>query len=254
VAGWKTTIAAPTPFAPTYRTCASSWHGSSSKPATVNRKLASLASLYRWAADGGQAKQDPTRHVSGIAQQATAPKALSGEQTVTKILRKAHQADNRRDIALLELLSATGLRVSEVAALTVEDVAIGEQSGWVTVRSGKGRRQRRVPINAKARRCLHDYLAEREALPGVDALFLTARGTPMSSYAVWYTVKKYAAQAGLENVTTHSFRHTVGTRLVRDPNVDLVTAAAFLGHARLDTSARYSQPSDDDLARAAERV
>jgi site-specific recombinase XerD len=85
-------------------------------------------------------------------------------------------------------------------------------------------------------------------------LFLTARSTPISSYAVWYTVKKYAAQAGLADVTTHSFRHSVATRLVRDPNVDLVTAAAFLGHARLDTTARYSQPSDDDLAQAAERV
>jgi site-specific recombinase XerD len=115
-------------------------------------------------------------------------------------------------------------------------------------------RQRRVPINAKARRCLHEYLEERAAPVGVQALFVTARGSPMSAYAVWYTVKKYAAQAGLENVTTHSFRHTVGTRLVRDPHVDLVTAAAFLGHARLDTTARYSQPNDDDLTRAAERV
>jgi integrase/recombinase XerD len=139
VAGWKTTIAAPIlvrayvsdvrqflawfeqhtgePFALLAVTeyDVRAWRdtlAAKSKPATVNRKLASLASLYRWAADSGQAKQDPTRHIGGIAQQATAPKALS-EQTVTKIMRKVHQADNRRDIALLELLAATGLRVSD---------------------------------------------------------------------------------------------------------------------------------------------
>ncbi len=225
----------------------------SARPATVNRKLAALSTLFRWAIETDRARQDPTRFVNGVAQQATAPKALS-EQAVTRILRKVHLANSARDTALLELLAATGLRVSEVAALTTGDVTIGERGGWVVVRSGKGRRQRRVPVNAKARRAMNRYLAERNAPEGTGALFLTERGAPMSAWAIWYTVKKYAAQAGIDNVTTHSWRHTVATRLVRDPNVDLVTAAAFLGHARLDTTARYSQPSEDDLAQAAERV
>jgi site-specific recombinase XerC len=112
-----------------------------SKPASVNRKLASLSSLYRWATENGEAAQDPTRHVGGIAQQMTAPKALS-EQALTKIMRKVHQAGNPRDVALLELLAATGLRVSEVAALTVGDISIGERNGWLVVRSGKGRKER----------------------------------------------------------------------------------------------------------------
>ena len=73
----------------------------------------------------------------------------------------------------------------------------------------------------------------------------------MTSYAIWGLVKKYAAEAKVEHVTPHSFRHTVATRLVRNPNVDLVTAAAFLGHSRLDTTARYSQPNAEDLEKAA---
>lgn len=76
----------------------------------------------------------------------------------------------------------------------------------------------------------------------------------MTPYAIWYTVKKYAAQAGVENVSPHTFRHTVATRLVRNPNVDIVTAATFLGHSRLDTTARYSRPSDEDLENAAEEI
>ncbi len=76
----------------------------------------------------------------------------------------------------------------------------------------------------------------------------------MTTYAIWYTVKKYAAQAGVENVSPHTFRHTVATRLVRNPKVDIVTAATFLGHSRLDTTARYSRPSDEDLEHAAEEI
>ena len=64
-------------------------------------------------------------------------------------------------------------------------------------------------------------------------------------------MKKYARLAEVEGVTPHTFRHSVATRLVRDPQVDMVTAATFLGHSRLDTTARYSRPSEDDLARAA---
>jgi len=132
----------------------------------------------------------------------------------------------------------------------VRDVELNERSGWAVVRQGKGRRRR----HAQARRVLREYLEGRGFPPADAPLFPSPRGGAMTSFAVWYTVRKYAALAGVEGVTPHTFRHTVATRLVRDPNVDLVTAAAFLGHSRLDTTARYSRPSEEDLARAAERL
>jgi site-specific recombinase XerD len=221
------------------------------KPATVNRKLASLSALYRWAGETGQSERDPTRYVHGIKQQPVAPKAMS-KQDLTRILRAARKG-NKRDAALLEFLAATGLRASEVAGLTVGDVALNERSGWVTVR-GKGRKQRRVPIHAQARRALSEYLEERDDPTSDEPLFLSQKGGAISSYAVWYTVKKYAALAEVEDVTPHTFRHTVATQLVRDPEVDLVTAATFLGHSRLDTTARYSQTSAEDLEEAADRL
>jgi len=221
------------------------------KPATVNRKLASLSALYRWAGETGQSERDPTRYVNGIKQQPVAPKALS-KQDLTRILRAARK-DNKRDTALLEFLAATGLRASEVAGLTVSDVELNERSGWVTVR-GKGRKQRNVPLHARGRRALSEYLKERGDPAGDEPLFLSQKGGAITPYTVWYTVKKYAALAKVEGVSPHTFRHTVATQLVRDPEVDLVTAATFLGHSRLDTTARYSQPSAEDLEEAANRL
>ncbi|MBN1812639.1 MAG: tyrosine-type recombinase/integrase, partial [Anaerolineae bacterium] len=137
----------------------------------------------------GQAERDPTRYVNGIKQQPVAPKALN-KQDLTRILRAARK-DNKRDAALLEFLAATGLRASEVAGLTVGDVALNKRSGWVTVR-GKGRKQRNVPVHARARRALSEYLEERDAPAGDEPLFLSQKGGAISPYAVWYTVKKYA--------------------------------------------------------------
>jgi site-specific recombinase XerD len=221
------------------------------KPATVNRKLAALSALYRWAGETGQSERDPTRYVNGIKQQPVAPKAMS-KQDLTRILRAAHK-ENKRDAALLEFLAATGLRASEVTGLTVDDVELNERSGWVTVR-GKGRKQRKVPLHVRARRALSEYLEERDDPAGDEPLFLSQKGGAITPYTVWYTVKKYAALAKVEGVSPHTFRHTVATQLVRDPEVDLVTAATFLGHSRLDTTARYSQPSAEDLEEAARRL
>lgn len=229
-------------------------------PATVNRKLAALSTFFRWAVEGKLVTSDPTVNINGIEQQAMAPKALS-EAAMNKILRKAKEGGNLRDHALLELLAATGLRASEAAGLTIGDLALGERSGWVTVRMGKGRRRRKVPVHLRARKALNAYLEQEQlnepitrAAHAADPLFRSRAGEPLTSYALWYTVKKYARLAEVEGVTPHTFRHTVATRLVRDPETDLVTAATFLGHSRLDTTARYSQPGEEDLTYAAQRM
>ena len=118
------------------------------------------------------------------------------------------------------------------------DLALGERSGWVTVRLGKGRRRRRVPIHLRARRALSVYLEQEHlaepmdrAARAAEPLFRSRAGEPLTSYALWYTVKKYACLAEVEGVTPHTFRHSVATRLVRDPEVDMVTVATFLGIA-----------------------
>ena len=222
------------------------------KPATVNRRISSLKTFFAFAIERGLCESDPTRRLKGLAQQALAPKALA-EEDVRRILRRARK-DNLRDWAILELLAATGLRVSEASALIRADLAFVGKGGWVTVRMGKGKKNRRVPLNERAAEVLKEFL-EAEAGAGESApLFSSRLKKPMTAYAIWGVVKKYAAEAGVAQVTPHSFRHTVATRLVRNPQVDLVTAATFLGHSRLDTTARYAQPSEADLAKAAETL
>lgn len=225
------------------------------KPSTVNRKLAALSALFRWAVETGKVQRDPTTHVEGLEQQSLAPKALN-EADMARILRKTRLSGNLRDSALLELLAATGLRASEIASLRVRDLDLGERHGWVTVHApnAKRRKQRRVPVKVKARRVVQEYLKSRGKLAPGDPVFPSQKGGPMTPYTVWYTVKKYARLAGVKDVSPHSFRHTVATQLVRDPETDLVLAAAYLGHSRLHTTARYSQPSEEELAEAAERL
>jgi integrase/recombinase XerC len=233
------------------------------KPATVNRKLAALSTCFTWAQEVLALDHDPTKHVNGLRQQRTAPQALS-ERELKRLLRKVRTEGTKRDIALLELLAATGLRVSEVAELRVGDLELQPRSGWVTVREGKGRKRRRVPVHARARRALRVYFVERDLLTDVDAtvdeapettpVFLSRTGERLSAYAIWYTVKKYARLAKIAGVTPHTFRHTVATRMVRNPEIDMVTAATFLGHTRLETTARYSQPNEDNLSTAAEEL
>jgi integrase/recombinase XerD len=91
-------------------------------------------------------------------------------------------------------------------------VTSNERGGWVTVRSGKGRKQRRVPIHAKAREVLQEYLDTWSPESAGEPLFLSQKGGGMMPYAIWYTAKKYAEQASVVDVSPHTFRHTVATR------------------------------------------
>jgi len=107
------------------------------KPATVNRKLSSLSMFCRWARREGLMEGDPTDEVSGVEEVTGAPRALAHHELLS-LLRTVDRARKPRDIAIVEVLANTGLRVGELAALTLDDVELFERSGWVTVRSGKG--------------------------------------------------------------------------------------------------------------------
>ena len=167
------------------------------------------------------------------------------------MLREVHKGGKRRDVALIEVLANTGLRVGELADLTLEDVEISERKGMVTVRSGKAAKYRQVPLNSDARRAVSSYLVVRPQSTETY-LLLGQRDEPLTPSGIWRVVKKYGQRAGLDT-SPHTLRHTFGTRLVRS-GTDLVTVAAMMGHESLDTTAIYSQPTAEDMAEAVEKL
>jgi integrase/recombinase XerD len=162
------------------------------------------------------------------------------------------QSSNKRDLAILQLLRHTGIRVGELTALRLGDVTLSERKGQLVVRSGKGSKYRVVPLNADARKALNDYLAVRPKSTS-DFLFLGRRSDGLSERSVEKIVLKYAQQAGLEDVSPHTLRHTFGKSAL-DAGVDLVTVSRLMGHERLETTAIYTTPSPQDLERAVARL
>jgi site-specific recombinase XerD len=126
----------------------------------------------------------------------------------------------RNGISLLwGLLSNTGLRVGELAQLTLGDIELSLRKGLVTVRSGKRVKYRQVPLNVDARRALEEYLPVRPSGEG-ECLFIGQRGGGLTPPAIWRVVKRYGKHAGLA-ISPHTLRHTFGTRLARSKDVDL---------------------------------
>ena len=209
-------------------------------PSTVNKTMAALDDFYTWR---GLGKANVKRQELA----ARAPRALS-PRAMTRYLRAVEASPSARDRAIALLPFYAGLRVSEVAALDVDDVQMSARKGMIRV-VGKGEKTRTVPLHSKLREALSAWLAERPAVDG-NALFLTRIGTRPTPEAVNDVISAVTRAAGLdEHVTVHVLRHCFGTNLVRD-GVDLPTVADLMGHARLETTRRYSAPSEDDLERA----
>jgi integrase/recombinase XerD len=220
-------------------------------PATINRRLASLRTFFQWARAEGLCQEIPTDAVKGVSSSPRAPKSLP-KKDVERLIREAEQGGNKRDLALLQVLRHTGIRVGELTALRTGDVTLSERKGQLVIRSGKGSKYRVVPLNADARKALSDYLAVR-AKSTSDRLFLGRRTEGLSPRAVEKTVLKYAQQARLEDVSPHTLRHTFGKSAL-DAGVDLVTVSRLMGHERLETTAIYTTPSAQDLERAVEKL
>jgi site-specific recombinase XerD len=187
---------------------------------------------------------------------ATAPRALD-ERARIRWLRaveahSSHSAGRDRLIALLPYYA--GARISEIVRLDVADVHRSARKAKVVI-YGKGNKVREVAIHPRLRPCVDAWLEERGSWPGAvenPALFLNAKGGRLSVRAASGIIAAIAEAAGLpesDQVTAHVQRHTFATSLVRG-NTDLVVVAELLGHSRLETTRRYSLPSDDDKAHA----
>ena len=212
------------------------------KPRSTARLLSSLRRFYRWQIREGRLQVDPTTDVAAPRLGRPLPEAL-GESDVEALLMAPDTSDplGLRDRAMLELLYATGLRVSELVGLAVTQ--LGLRQGVVRV-IGKGDKERLVPMGEEAQGWVEEYLGHgRPALMGArqsNDLFVTARGAAMTRQGFWYRIKHYAAVAGVRgSLSPHTLRHSFATHLINH-GADLRVVQLLLGHSDLSTTQIYT--------------
>lgn len=221
----------------------------SSRASTANRRLATLRRFYRWALRDGQIYVDPTLRLIAARRPPRFPRTIS-EADVDLLL--AAPATDRplgcRDRAMLELLYATGLRVSELVGLKLAELSLND--GMVRIQ-GKGGKERVVPLGEEAQHWLQRYLAQPrvQLLKGrmADAVFITQRGGAMTRQMFWILIKRYAVQAGIAAaLSPHAVRHAFATHLLNH-GADLRVVQLLLGHADISTTQIYTHVARERL-------
>ncbi len=212
------------------------------RPRTTARLLSSLRRFYGYLVREDKIKNDPTALIDSPKLGRPLPKSLTEEQ-VEKLLQAPDISTplGLRDRAMFETLYATGLRVSELVGLTLSQVSLTQ--GVVRV-IGKGDKERLVPMGEEAVSWISRYLAEgRPRLlrrQSTDALFITARGGPMTRQAFWHNLKRLARVGGIQTVLSpHTLRHAFATHLLNH-GADLRVVQMLLGHADLSTTQIYT--------------
>jgi integrase/recombinase XerD len=218
---------------------------------SVSRATSAVRGLFRFAAAEGFASSDPTEQIDS----ARAPKALPRYLTLEEVesLLSAPDATNPeglRDRAMLELLYATGLRVSELVSLRARDVHF--EAGYL-VCQGKGRKERVVPYGRSAKKWMERYLSAGRPLlspkPGEGGLFLSRRGRPMTRQRFFQLLRGYGRLAGIKRaLSPHVVRHSFATHLL-ERGADLRSLQLMLGHSSIGTTQIYTHVSGERLRR-----
>ena len=215
------------------------------------RLLSALRHFYRLLQREGRIAEDPTLLVDAPKLPRSLPKALAEGEVEALLQAPPDTALGLRDRAMLELMYATGLRVSELVGLRTDQVNLRQGVLRVT---GKGGKERLVPIGAEAQHWLVRYVAEARdlLLKGlrVDALFVTARRAGMTRQMFWTLVKKHALQAGItsKRISPHVLRHSFATHLLNH-GADLRALQMLLGHSSLSTTQIYTLVAKEGLKR-----
>ena len=212
------------------------------RPASVARRISALRGLYKHLVREGELRRDPTENLEAPSRTRSLPRTLSRE-VVAALIESPDLKEPRgvRDRSVLELLYATGMRASECLGLTLDDVNLS--AGYV-VCTGKGRKQRLVPVGAEAARWVSRYLRDVRPLStrvrDSGRLFVNPRGGRLSRQSLWTIVRRAAARAGLrQRMSPHVLRHSFASHLL-EGGADLRSIQAMLGHADIATTQIYT--------------
>ena len=209
---------------------------------TVSRTLASLRSYYLFMMQNGVVKSNPTSNLEAPHVEKKIPKILSGEE-VELLLEQPKNCDNKgiRDKAMLELLYATGIRVSELINLDVSDVNVPMSF----VRCKGGKKERIIPMGHQAKDALENYINNVRKYMVKDenetALFVNCSGARLSRQGFWKLIKYYQHIAGIEtDITPHTLRHSFAAHLLEN-GADLHSIQEMMGHADISSTQIYSR-------------
>lgn len=226
--------------------------------ATVARKVAALKSFFAYLKTEGVIDENPAEQLASPRVGRTLPHTLTVDEIDALLEQPARKntAEAKRDKAMLEMLYATGMRVSEFVALDLDSIELHNQRASVRC-IGKGRRERLIPIHDAAVAALYTYLEEaRPRLArqgGEKALFINRRGERLTRQGIWLVLKNYAREAGINNVTPHTLRHSFATHMLRG-SAPLRNVQELMGHANISTTQLYTQLADEHMREVYDRA
>ena len=218
------------------------------KPSTISRGLASIRSFYQYETKNKTVEKDPTEGIQSPKIEKRVPSVLTSNE-VALLLEQPKNVDLKgtRDKAMLEFAYATGMRVTEIISLNVEDVNL--ETGYVTCRNGK--KERTVPIGSMSLKALKDYMLNaRETMikdENEKALFVNVNGQRLTRQGFWKIIKYYKEQAHIDkDITPHVLRHSFATHLLQN-GADLKSIQTMLGHSDILSTQVYMQFQDESL-------
>ncbi|MDH7489344.1 MAG: site-specific tyrosine recombinase XerD [Anaerolineae bacterium] len=218
---------------------------------SVARKLAAVKSFFHFLAREGRVKEDPTTTLDSPRLAKRLPQTLTRKE-VDRLLEAPGTGDDPkslRDRALLELLYATGMRVTELVSLTLNDINLA--SGSVRVVHGKRRKERIIPVHPRALEAVEAYLQRGRIHmakdPNEHAVFVNFQGKPLTRQGLWLIIKHYVEEAGISKpVTPHTLRHSFATHLLTG-GAKLPDVQRMLGHANVSTTQIYTHLTKEEL-------
>ena len=213
------------------------------RPTTIARKLASLKSFFRYMYSKGIVPTDPVESLEAPRVQKDPPNVLSAEQLQNLFSQvEVELPVGQRDFAMLHVLYATGMRVTELVSLDLHDF---DAERAVITCQGRNKRERILPLPPVAVAATQQYLATARPTmivhhPDEQALFLNHHGERLTRQGFWLIIKGYARQAGITSITPHMLRHSFAIHMLKD-GVELRSVQELLGHAHISTTQVYSQ-------------
>ena len=218
------------------------------KPSTISRGLASIRSFYQYEAKNKNIENDPTEGIQSPKIEKRVPSILTSNE-VALLLEQPQNVDLKgiRDKAMLEFAYATGMRVTEIISLNVEDINL--ETGYVTCKNGK--KERTVPIGNMSLKALKEYISNARKTMIKDenekALFVNVNGQRLTRQGFWKIIKYYKEQAHIEKeITPHVLRHSFATHLLQN-GADLKSIQTMLGHSDILSTQIYMQFQDETL-------